>query len=590
MAALVNALDNYTNKQIGENGHVEYGWSNNVQERIVQFSFQVTRTDEKGVKKLQIILKGILVLLKHTIDKGTFPERLIAKEYLSVLYRIIGQTRDIIDGKGEYELSYMMIYTWYDFYPELSKFALKCLVDLGDKNVHQYGSWKDIKYFCKYCKNNSHNSRYNLEQEHPLIEYAIQLINHQLNIDYQSLLDNIKNISLLARWVPREKSSFGWLYQSLAVDYYKNYMSTAVTELQIKKAILKCKTEYRKILSQLNKKIDTLQIKQCAQQWRNIDFDKVTSISVSKQKKAFLNINKNGEVRYPYNNDRMECAENFKTRIKNAISGDDNVEEIKGKRVGMADFTKQALELITCPNQDEIDLLNSQWRDSSSQTSVLGNMIAMVDVSGSMEGDPMNAAIALGIRIANKSVLGKRIMTFSNKPSWVNLEAYDNFVSQVEVIRRANWGMNTNIYAALDMILDSIIQSQLSPLDIKDMILVILSDMQIDAGDNSDKNALYETMTNKYRDAGIRNFGKPLLPPHVLFWNLSSTSGFPTLSSQPNCSMMSGFSPALLNQFCEEGMNVLLQSCSPWSVLIKSLNNERYKILYNKFDQEINLV
>ena len=124
MATLVNALDNYTNKQIGENGHVEYGWSNNVQERIVQFSFQVTRTDEKGVKKLQIILKGILVLLKHTINKGTLPEMLLAKEYLSLLYRMIGQTRDIIDGKGEYELSYMMIYTWYDFYPELSKFAL----------------------------------------------------------------------------------------------------------------------------------------------------------------------------------------------------------------------------------------------------------------------------------------------------------------------------------------------------------------------------------------------------------------------------------------------------------------------------------
>jgi uncharacterized protein with von Willebrand factor type A (vWA) domain len=36
-------------------------------------------------------------------------------------------------------------------------------------------------------------------------------------------------------------------------------------------------------------------------------------------------------------------------------------------------------------------------------------MIAMVDVSGSMEGDPMNAAIALGIRTAEKSLLGKRV-------------------------------------------------------------------------------------------------------------------------------------------------------------------------------------
>jgi hypothetical protein len=35
MAALVNALDNYNPSQIGENGHVEYGWSNSIQEQIL---------------------------------------------------------------------------------------------------------------------------------------------------------------------------------------------------------------------------------------------------------------------------------------------------------------------------------------------------------------------------------------------------------------------------------------------------------------------------------------------------------------------------------------------------------------------------
>jgi hypothetical protein len=53
--------------------------------------------------------------------------------------------------------------------------------------------------------------------------------------------------------------------------------------------------------------------------------------------------------------------------------------------------------------------------------------------------------------------------------------------------------------------------------------------------------------------------------------------------------MMSGFSPSLLNQFCEDGMNVLLETSSPWSSLLKSLENERYKILSNKIDQEINV-
>ena len=46
MAALIGALDNFTSKQIGENGHLEHAWSNDVRERILQLSFQFTRTKD----------------------------------------------------------------------------------------------------------------------------------------------------------------------------------------------------------------------------------------------------------------------------------------------------------------------------------------------------------------------------------------------------------------------------------------------------------------------------------------------------------------------------------------------------------------
>jgi hypothetical protein len=45
--------------------------------------------------------------------------------------------------------------------------------------------------------------------------------------------------------------------------------------------------------------------------------------------------------------------------------------------------------------------------------------------------------------------------------------------------------------------------------------------------------------------------------------------------------MMSGFSPALLNLFCDEGL-AALQSGTPWSLLTKALENDRYKVLDNK--------
>jgi len=575
MAAIINALDNFTTKQFGENGHVEYGWSNSLKERIVQFSFQVTRTDDNGIKKLGSILNSMLVELKNKIDNGSLPEKEVAKGYLSILYRMVGQTRDIIDGKGEYKLAYMMVYTWSKFYPELAKFALRCFVTLDGEKVHQYGSWKDLKYFCDYCKEQ------NKDANSPIINYAVELMNEQIASDYSNLMAGYNNISLAAKWAPREKSSFGWLYNALATNYFGQSLATASNDVSVRKATLKCKTEYRKVLSALNKHIDTLQIKQCRKEWSHIDFNKVTSISLGKQRKAFLNIKKNGDIRYPDSDDRITCAVKFNEHIQKAVNGQS---EMKGKRVGMADFTKQAIQLIHSNSQVEKDLLNSQWRDNSKQNTALGKMIAMVDVSGSMDGEPMEVAIALGIRIAEKSLLGKRIMTFSSKPTWVNLESYTNFISQVEVVKRAEWGMNTNFNAALNLILDAIIQNKMSAEDVQDMVLIILSDMQMDQGDKCDKQVLYESMKAKYEAAGIRVNGVPYKPPHILFWNLRSTSGFPTLANQPNTSMMSGFSPSLLNLFCEQGLNAL-QSCTPWSLLVKSVENERYKIMFDKFEE-----
>jgi hypothetical protein len=571
MAAMVQALDNHTPTQYGEKGHIEYTWSNNVQEQILQFSFQVTRSSNPDtLDKLSRQLSDILSTLKnHTMCES---QSVIAREYLSILYRMIGHTRDIIDGKGEYELTYMMIHTWYDYYPKLAIFALGCLVDIG-KNVHQYGSWKDLKYFYRYCLS------VGCKNHHPLLQECIILTNDQLRIDSTS-----ENPSLLAKWVPREDSAFGAQFEPLATNYFAEYIKTAKSAESIAKAIKKCKTKYRILLTTLNQKLHTTQINQCGGTWSKIKFNEVTSITLAKQSSAFLNKKSTGVPRFPDSSDRNECAIHFKEHIELGKSG---AIKIKGKRVGMTDFTKQALRLIRMPqandisdNQDEIDLLNLQWRDNSSQNGQLGNFIAMVDVSGSMKGDPLYAANAIGIRIAEKSKLGKRVMTFSNKPSWVNLENDDDFVSMTAKICTDS-GLNTNFYAAMDLILNAIIQSKLSPDEVQDLVLVILSDMQVDQADKNADMSMHDNIKKRYTDAGMRLYGKPFNPPHILMWNLRSTSGFPCLSSQTNTSMMSGFSPILLNVFCEKGLDAF-QSCTPWSILVESLDNHRYTILSDK--------
>ena len=46
--------------------------------------------------------------------------------------------------------------------------------------------------------------------------------------------------------------------------------------------------------------------------------------------------------------------------------------------------------------------------------------------------NPLYSAIGLGIRIAEKSKIGKRVMTFNSTPTWVNLSQCSDFVSMVD--------------------------------------------------------------------------------------------------------------------------------------------------------------
>lgn len=562
MTELISALDNFTPKQNGENGHDEYSWSNSIQERILQISFQLTRTNNS--QNLERLLDEIIVDLKCSYTGKTI-QRSEFVGYMSVLFRMIGHTRDIIDGKGEYALSYMLLSVWNKHYPELARFAFRLFVlppNESDASYHPFGSWKDIKYF---YEKNKHTS---------LAQYGTELLIEQLKKD-----ENSDNPSLASRWAPREKSKFSEMSSEIAMDYYSHYLESAKTEQSRNKAIIKAKTEFRKLLSKLNKKLDTVQIKQCSGEWSKIDPSKQTSITMHRQKRAFLNIDKKGNVRSEID-DRVCCANNFKDYTRKAVAGE---VEVKGKRIGLVDFTKDALEIIRNtrvenPDTFERDLLNEQWKSNSNQTGSLGKMIAMVDVSGSMNGDPMNAAISLGIRVAEKSLLGKRVMTFSSKPTWVNLTDTDSFVDMVHKVSLAEWGMNTNFSLAMKMILDAIVSQKLHPDVVEDMVLAIFSDMQMDYADNT-SGSMMDKIDDMYKETGIRLWGKPFKPPHILFWNLRSTNGFPSLSTKPNTSMMSGFSPALLNEFCEQGLTSL-QSCTPWSILCKSLDNPRYSSMH----------
>uniref|UniRef100_A0A6C0HS88 TROVE domain-containing protein n=1 Tax=viral metagenome TaxID=1070528 RepID=A0A6C0HS88_9ZZZZ len=575
MEGFVKAFDNFVPPSTrGEKGHSQYAWAkpeetplfakkekqsfSYFEEHITQISFQLVRG--ANIKKYE----EVMLLLKDHVE--TWPDEGYQK-YLFILFRMCAHTRDIVNGKGECLLAYQMLMVINKIYPKIGGIIFNAffILEIDGSSVHPYGSWKDIKRLSELYKT---TLKIRPEEVGTKLKFVIQLVNKNLANDERKLLEG-NQVSLLGKWIPRENSAQGWLFEPLALDYYSSILPNPITA----KSINYCKMKYRKLLSALNKKLDTTQVKQCSNTWASIEPNNVTSVTMFKNKKAFLNLTKKGTERSS-TFDRTKCAENFAVFLDKATKGEATV---KGKRIGLNDFTKQALELCDTKNYRETQMLNLQWKDNSTQNGNLEYMVPLVDVSGSMSGDPLNAAIGLGIRVAEKSRLGKRLITFSEVPEWVNLEGIDGFVDMVKKTRSAKWGMTTSFHKALELILSVIVQQKMSAEQVKQISLVIFSDMMIDAADKN-YGSMFEMIKEKYKVVGENLIGVPYDVPHILFWNLRSTNGFPNLAKQKNTTMISGFSPLLLNLFCEKGVDGL-ENYTPWSMLEESLQHPRYDII-----------
>mgnify|MGYP001428969064 CR=1 FL=1 len=551
MTSLVSALDlinNDLNTQYGENNHKEYNWSNVQQEKILQLSFQLLRNKDANKTKM------LAVKFCDSYVNGTLEEK-------KILIKLLAHTRDIEEGKGEYAISFSIVKELYKIDETMCNELIKRFVGFhdnvttGDFLEKPYGSWKDMKYlFNEFKKCPSE---------------LINIINMQLKKDVESMHKN-RSCSLLAKWIPREKSKkFGWIHEKLAMNYFTSYGEKKWTTNAIRKA----QTHYRQLVSSVNKYLGTVQINQCQHNWKSIDFNRVTSITMIKQKSAFLNSNNSDEE------DRHICKENLLSYMSDVKNGK---VIMKGGRTSIIDFVKQALY---CKDENTRDIINEMWKNNSSLTKSLEKMIAMVDTSGSMEMDncvPLYSAIGLGIRVAEKSKLGKRVLTFSNTPSWINIDEKNckNFVDQVNTIRMAEWGSNTNFYKAMELILTQIIKHKLSAEEVEELVLVVFSDMQFDVSAKNNNDTVRNILAEKFYEAGVKVCGKGYKVPHILFWNLRTTSGFPELSYQRDVTMLSGYSPNLLNSFVDDGMRSL-SDITPWYMLNKMLDNPRYNILEN---------
>lgn len=590
MSSIIAALDRNSSKSApdiylqskhyGENGTPQHGWGveatkwtskSEAQSLITQLYFQLVRTrDHSDLEEKMFYLLRNLNWKEH-------------KEELTLLFRLTMHVRDIEAGKGEYSLAYMMVWIWSKTQdPEFAKILVRSFI-VNDDGEHPMGSWKDIKYMCKYIAQKENKN-------HWLINYMCHRSVLVIKGEYEMLQSDTNfKPSLAGRWMPREKQKqYKWIHKIMAEYAFPEFVVKPPNGWkdgkQYKSAIIKQKIRWNKMIVALSKATDTPQIKMAGKEWSKLKFNNIPSICLKKNSNAIRNKDKRGNQR-SVEDDRVACANNFSLHLNKAASGDVTA-KVHGKRLTVGELVKEAFNASGEKQQQ----LNLQWLSNRDNNNVLENacIVPCCDTSGSMECDdylPITNAIGLSIRTSEicHPAFRNRILTFNAKPSWIDVSEFgDDFVEKVKKIRRdPNWAMNTNFEALCDKILEGLVSAEVNPNETRNIILAIYSDMQIDVSQGwgeGDQRTMLNLIKNKFAEAGLRSkFKTPYTQPHVLFWNLRKTSGFPATAFDENVSFLSGYSSTLLNVFETKGIDEL-RKMTPYKLIGDILINHRYDI------------
>lgn len=548
-------------KQIGEKGMPEHSFAGVEDPRVVAF-FQLVRDTPR--RRVEEIMRAILREAESSGDV----------EMLVDAFVIAFQTRNCRGGKGERRLwCWMMIFLYREGYAQ----TVCQLLFL----VPHFGYWKDIFSLLEICAQDMDTDTYE-----GLRERAVALCVAQLSQDLDESscaerCDQVPRLSLLGKYLPREKSHADkacvGLIKCLAQAIARLPAALALFDgFDGDAAAMAPKALYRKVCAHLNRLLDTPEVLMAARRWAEIDYEKVASLCLSRHRKAFM----------------KHASEKLREAIKES--------KLKGKQCMPHQLVQMALRLgagwPTCPSctfinregaracemcgqrapprEDlEADVVNGQWQclvddvaaqlqaearrrlgvESSGPAWDLGRVVSLVDVSGSMHGEPLEAAVGLGLltsELAQPAFRG-RVITFESEPQWCSVDTALPFSERVALLQDAPWGNNTNFVAALELILEVCVSARIPADDVPD--LIVYSDMQFDEAGEQDDDwcTMHEYIEGRFHDAGIQAVGEPYPVPTITYWNLRNTAGAPTVASAPGVRMLSGFSPALLKLVME---------------------------------------
>jgi hypothetical protein len=418
--------------------------------------------------------------------------------------------------------------------------------------------------------------------------------------------------SLACKWVPRENSKHGWIFEKMAIQWvqatqpYILYDVRKTMDIDIDgmedidvslvhvKAITKCKTIYRKVISFLTKLVDITETKKCEHRWSEIVPEKITIRDWECNKNAFFNID--NEFRERHNTvvdkDRRECAHNIKEHMyMRQMSPDTVLTSFVKSYTNRSFFTpcqfvKNAIHIIRRRKMEknaemlqnilyQTNLLNNRWEMFSKKCNTLDYFIPIVDASLSMRGEPLYNAIGMSCLIAEKSKIERRVMIMDNVPIWVNLDKCANFVEMVEILYEyTNKYTIANLLRTFDGLLNAIEISRCPPMEnthrSTDLVFVVFTNK--DSFWKYENDMIHPAIMDKFVSAN-------LAIPHIVYWNCGSVADennvFPALSNTRRVSMVSGTNASLLDHFSFIGWGNLYNNHSVEN-MENVLSNSRY--------------
>ena len=341
-------------------------------------------------------------------------------EYLNLLTDAIKYIRGI---RGLRDLTYSTLFTLHPYYPNLVISLLKSFVFYGAKfdgcSTTSIGSWKDVRNYAKFCR--KYNSKISTEP-------ILSLYNEQLKKDYELFMkhqsdnDDIcprEYLSFAAKYVPREskdKEAFeilvaNWFTHFHIQNVQKGPPFSSLRETAHKVGVLNEKMcnisclnvtgwhrmSYRKIVSTLNKAIDTLEIRMCDWDWANINGGKIPYVALELNRANLTNKSEHLREYYEANDVPYYFMQNPWKIIKNVLCS-------KG-------------------NREIVDTMNLYWQAYINMECAKDYYISVLDLSPATMVDQktMCVAIATAMTFAAKSHFGNRVLTYSQKVVWTDL-------------------------------------------------------------------------------------------------------------------------------------------------------------------------